>query len=725
MNAHTPRTPAPSRLTLWLIAALLFCLAFVPRAVGLGRFLTIDESYHWFHRAPSFLAALREGNWAATNLIGHPGVITMWLGSLGLLLQEQLAAWGLLAINDDTTRMLLRLPMGIANSACVVAAWFALRRLIPKPIALLATILWACEPFLIAYSQILHVDALLTSFTTLAILHGMVAFRLGQQSAGRIRFGWLCSSAVFAGLGLLTKSPAVISVPMLGLIALLAVLMRTIGHPQAATPFTRFVHLWFKPLLSWAAIAVAVWVALWPAAWVDPVGSFLSIVHQAESDGGSPHGWGNFFMGQAVDDPGALFYPVALLLRLTPWTLLGLFTFCVLWMLQSLRRISHNILPDDEWLPSIRGPKAQHRTVLLLLLLFAILFVVMVTIPAKKFDRYALPAVPSLCILAAAGWAWLWQLCTIALRNAFAVPSTLRSVDQREFTHTQPSYQVAAKAFGWFVLMSLLTVNLMFYHPYEISYYNPLLGGGAAAAQRIPVGWGEGLDLAGDYILSQPDGREHTIATWYRPALKPYIDNTLVPLGDIFQPNLVGYAVLYLDQVQRMDDYEATQWLQLNLRPVHTISLHGIDYAQIYRVPRLPQHDTPADFGSAIHLRGYDVDTSTLSEGFVRLTVHWLARETPNIDYSLFVHVLDDDGNLIGALDVDPAGNGPSTSQWQAYDYHSAVLQVPIWGQADQFWLSLGLYDPNSGARAELSTNALPDAAPSDGPNAMLLGPLP
>jgi 4-amino-4-deoxy-L-arabinose transferase-like glycosyltransferase len=670
--------PSPhSHLITALLSLAIAVLALVPRAVSLGRFITIDESYHWFGRAQKFLDALRVGDWAATNLVGHPGVTTMWLGSTGLRVQEWLVAAGWLAQADfDTTRLFLRLPVAITTSLCVALGFVMLRKVLPFWVALLAALLWATDPFLVAHSQLLHVDALLTSFITLALLAALLAFRVEEASDG-LRWGWLLVSAVCGGLGLLTKSPAIIGPGLVGLIGLAIALRRGAwGRVIVA-------------LLVWGGVAVAVWFALWPAAWVDPLGSLLSIIHQAESDGGSPHGWGNFFLGRAVDDPGPRFYPVALLLRLTPWALLGLLLLCakLLWMAWHSRA-------------ALVVPRGQ-RT-LLMLLLFVLLFGVMVSIPAKKFDRYALPIFPSLNILAAAGFAWKPRL------NA------------RTASVRAPRFMQAA---AMVVLFVCCVGNLAWFHPYELSYYNPLFGGGAAAARLIPVGWGEGLEQAGAFITAQPDGNEQTVATWYRPALKPYINNTLVPLGDLFKPNLVGYAVLYIDQVQRRDDAAATDWLLANLQPIHTVRIHGIDYAEIYRVPRQPAVEHQADFGATVRFRGYDLDTSQAAQGTLQLTVHWQALVQPTSDLMLFVHILDATGQRIGGVDVPPGGSGPPTSQWQAGEYVSAVLQVPSQPLPEGAWIALGLYEP-SGARLELLATATPDA-PDDGPNALLLGPLP
>src|SRR5262245_6172911 len=46
-----------------LAAAAIFLLALAPRALALGRFVTIDEAYHWFDRARQFLGAIRAGDW--------------------------------------------------------------------------------------------------------------------------------------------------------------------------------------------------------------------------------------------------------------------------------------------------------------------------------------------------------------------------------------------------------------------------------------------------------------------------------------------------------------------------------------------------------------------------------------------------------------------------------------------------------------------------------------
>ena len=65
------------------IAVGLFLIALLPRAFGLGIFITSDEPL-WMTRSLLSLEALLAGNPADTLQTGHPGVTTMWTGSVGL-----------------------------------------------------------------------------------------------------------------------------------------------------------------------------------------------------------------------------------------------------------------------------------------------------------------------------------------------------------------------------------------------------------------------------------------------------------------------------------------------------------------------------------------------------------------------------------------------------------------------------------------------------------------
>jgi hypothetical protein len=666
----------------FLTALALFLAALVPRALS-GRFLTIDEGYHWIARVALFEQALAERNFAATNLIGHPGVTTLWLGTLGSWLERLLASMGLAPTQDaDLHRALLRLPVGVVSALCVAVAYPLLRRLLGRPVALGAAMLWAGEPFLVAHAQLLHLDSLLASFMSISILALLCAT---QAQDGTLRRGPFVLSAVAGGLALLTKSPSIALLPIVALILGWGVLADARG-PQRGRLLARAA----LQTLAWCGLAAALWFALWPAAWVDPASAVGRVVFQAQADGGSPHGWGNFFLGRPTDDPGPLFYPLALALRLAPWTLLGILAL-LSWALLAFHRAG---------LGGLGALLREHRA-LVCLALFALLFLAMMSVPPKKFDRYALPVIPTLDILAAAG-----------------IAGTLRGLAARV---AMRPWMVSA---GWAVAAVVLAADLAWYHPYELAYFDPLLGGGWVAQGLIPIGWGEGYELAGDYIAQQPNGADRPVAALYEPVLQPYAPGGAAPMDWAFEPGRVDYAVLYIDQIQREYKPYLITPLRNGARPIHTVVIHGIPYAYIYQIA--PPAGTPlaADFGDAIRLRGYSIDGSAVrATGALTVTLQWEGRGVPERDYSLFVHIFDAAGRKVGQVDVGAGDPRWPTSGWTAGRYITQVQRVPLPANLPpgQYSITLGVYNPADFRR--LALDPASPHSPSDGADALLLGP--
>lgn len=659
---------------------LLFVLALLPRVLNLATFLTVDEVYHWFERAATFRAALQQGEFAATNLIGHPGVTTMWLGAAGLSAWETFAGWGWLPPLSDAApaRMwwAVRLPVGICTALCVALSYPLLRRLFSsRRVALLAGLLLAFDPFLVAHSRLLHVDALLASCVLLALLAGLLAFRLEaapDPAHTGPRWPWLIASAVAGGLAFLTKSPSVLLLPCIGGIALVG------GASLTGTwsPWRVLRRIWL-PLLVWGGVALLVWLAGWPAAWVNPVGAATRMVNQVRFEGGTPHGWGNFFLGQPTDNPGPLFYPVVLALRLPPWTLAG-----VALLLAGL---------------ALRDARLPNRRALLLLGGCGLLFGAVLSLPPKKFDRYILPVFPLLSILAAVGLVWLWD------------------ISKRTLPRLQRSERLALGLVGL-----LLAGNLAWYHPYAMAYYSPLFGGGAVAARTIPVGWGEGLEQAGAYIDAQVNGCDYPVATWFDQLIDPFVCAHVVRLREVSQPGRVDYAVLYIDQVQRNNEPEATRLLRTEGTRVHAVEIHGVPYAEVYQLPRPVSHTVQASFDN-IALQGYTLATDGLrSSGVITLTTQWQAFNSPGRDYMLFVYLFDAAGNRIAQIDVPPAGPHNPTSGWNRGQY--AIWYHPIPVPADlppgTYRLALGLYHPETFARVPLAGPPERPPPPPDAPDA-------
>ena len=96
------------------------------------------------------------------------------------------------------------------------------------------------------------------------------------------------------------------------------------------------------------------------------------------------------------------------------------------------------------------------------------------------------------------------------------------------------------------------------------------------------------------------------------------------------------------------------------------------------------------------------------------LTLYWRAPQPLDKDYKVFVHVVRD-GQVAAQHDSEPGLGGFPTSRWRAgeivTDRHP--IQVPPETQAGSYSVMVGLYDPASGDRAQLSQGG--DALPLTG----------
>jgi hypothetical protein len=526
-----------ARVGIALYALAVFAAALFARSPALDLYPTQDED-NWMDRSAAFSRALEQHDWRATYRSGHPGVTTMWLASLGM---GDFAS----PLVNRTERQVTQRPefmpaleaarrvMIVFNSIIVAVIAVLTGRLFGWAPAFFAGGLLAFEPFLVAHGQVVHLDAPVSGFMAVALLAASVRW----LSSGNI--GLLVLSAVAGGLAFVTKSPSsflVLAVPTIAAVGIRP--WRGLAPARA----------WLLGLLAWAVIAGVTAFAVWPALATQPIDTMSRMIRFALAEGGQPHGPGNFFMGQPVSVPGPLFYPVTLLYRLTPVTLLGIVCLVLV----------------SWWRPGVLK-SARPAWVLIGLIVGFALFM---NLGAKKLDRYILPAVPLIGVLAGCGlWAVThWLLMRISLESGTLGRALTWDGNARLVT-ALPLLVLLFQPISW---QSVL--------PYPLSYYNPLVGGGAAAQRMILVGWGEGLDRAAAYVNAQPDGATATVAVYFPLTVnfQALLNGTAVSYGSNVPPT---YVVDYINARQR--GHVPPELLAKT--PEYVVHINGIDYARVYR----------------------------------------------------------------------------------------------------------------------------------------------
>jgi len=437
------RPPDEPNLRLAALSAAIFIVALFVRVMPMGLYVTPDEPI-WVMRSVRFLEAVRGGDWTAVPQTGHPGITTMALGALGVGVTTVLApdasvahldwitklAW-LAPENAEAFRHLafflpaVRLLVAVVTSLGVVAVYRLGRRRIGGRAARWTALLLALDPFLAGHSSLLHTDALQATFVLLAAVLLMPHRATPAEASSGARRRQVVSmllAALCLALAGLTKTLGLLAAPGLAI----AVLLWGEGRPR-----DRLARVGVLTLLT-----VVLYLGLYPPFWQAPreaLTSLIDAVGYHEGIGLRPVA----FLGRVRMDPGPLFYPVVLLLRMTPPVFLG--TALALFGAGRSRSKARRLLA---W-----GGLA------------ALTVVAALTFPVKKFDRYVLSALVLVVPAAGAWWAEArrsWQRVMLAL-----------------------------------LLLGWSTVAVLPLH-----YATPLLGGPWVADGLVPLGWGEASGLA-------------------------------------------------------------------------------------------------------------------------------------------------------------------------------------------------------------------------------------
>ncbi len=512
-----------------LIAVCILLAALVVRVAPFGRYVTPDEPA-WVYRSILFADAIVARDWAAVPSTGHPGVTTMWLGSAGVAVRHLIApaqsrphlnwirrmAW-LGPENAEAIRHLaFYLPFGRAAVALTSVLGLAVVyhlcvRLFDRRIGLLVLGLLAFDAFLIGHSGLLHTDALLATFSAICVFALLAATRPGER-------GWLWAllGGAAGGLAVGTKTLAVILPAFAVTVLCSAWLARRIS-------FSRALGL----ASLWALACAGVFIALYPAMWSAPLATLRDLLAAPlyqSTTALTP----TFFAGEYALEHGPGFYAVALPYRLSPIVLVGLIMGVVaFWQRKSLRL-------EMAWL-----------------WLFVLGYVLMLAVSTKKFDRYLLPVLPPLTVIAA-----------LALAGAGGERS--RSKETPAAGHRRGRTGAALLP-----LLALIVLQLAMLLPFvtnPLMYFSPLLGGPWAARHLLPTDWGEGMGAAARWLDEQPNASELTVAAASVPSFAPLFTGKTVPIE---RASLADFVV-------------GSAGAMFSQQPAHTTHLGFLDRVAIY-----------------------------------------------------------------------------------------------------------------------------------------------
>jgi 4-amino-4-deoxy-L-arabinose transferase-like glycosyltransferase len=555
------------KLPLWLSILLLLTLIVPSHLVGLDKFATIDEPW-WVISGSNYYYALTHRDFANTIYDYHPAVTTTWVVTAGMLtVFPEYRGFGqgyfdvrkpnyddFLKEHDVRTLDVLRnsrIIQSVLLIALALLAFHLLQLLIDRPLALMAVILAFDAPFFLGHSRLINHEGLLTMFVTVSVLGAYMYVNVQRKLI------YLLISGAAFGLAQLTKSPSIVVVGIVGL-------MLFVGLFERGKPFGAKLWEAVKVMLIWLGVAALVYVVLWPGMWVAANKMFYEVYGNAFSYA---------FQGARLDvtqelEPrsfdldnglsGVTLYLQRLVLRTTPLTWLGLLLAIPALFMQKVKSVVKALIGY--------------------LFLTAALFVLMFGI-AKGRDsaHYILTSFFMLDLIAALGWGF----CLVWLGERWPGLGQAR---------------VQGSVLALIVLAQLAS-GLSFY-PYYYTYGNPLV---VRTPADYASGYGEGLDQAAAYLAQKQDsdglrvfaysgmgpfsyffpGRTEVMkkAYFWEPGIPSVIS------GMRWSEYVVVYSVVQENLTECAGFLDALK----NVKPEHVVTIHGMEYARIYRTADIPE----------------------------------------------------------------------------------------------------------------------------------------
>ena len=214
---------------------------------------------------------------------------------------------------------------------------------------------------------------------------------------------------------------------------------------------------------------------------------------------------------------------------------------------------------------------ARQFRIALALVAVVLLFTLCLSLTSKKFSRYLLPAFLILEILAAIGF------CEF-LKWGYSY------IDSRLGTEANPQ-KLTFSIVTILCVILIQIVPVLRLHPYYRTYYN-LCFKLTDIRKIITVGegGGAGYDLAAKYLNKKPNAQDLRVQTFPQS-------------GQFFYQYFIGQSPWPNPDEAVVPDYEVVHiresqagWVPqrgtLNGELEHVITLNGIDYVWIYRIPR-------------------------------------------------------------------------------------------------------------------------------------------
>ena len=512
---------------LYKVEIIFFFVFVIYRLPLLGLDIINTDAPRWKSRIYEFSSALFSGNFAGTNVTYHPGVTLMWIGTFAVKVSNlfQKILYGAVDVTSPSGYSFLhfweKFFVVLTLSIFLTLGLYVLRRLYGNLFTLIFFVFLTFEPLFLAFSRVLHTDALVTTLlfsSSLFLYYGLLPKKISKR--------WVVLSSLAAALAVLSKSNSLLVFPFSGLLMMVVFL----GKFNKKTLITSFKKI-IVNYLFWFVITVGLIFLLWPALWVSPVQTITDYWYGITGVGieeGHFHKW----MGLETNDPGWVFYPITYFIRFPPTLVIS--SFCGIFLF-------------------IYGVFKYRKLdkLLLLSLFFIFTYLLMMSSTSKKLDRYILPTIPY-----------------FVLFGTYYISVFLRVIKK----YNLPTV--------FFVASLVFTSNFMLTYktfPNYLSYYSSFIGGYAGGKFIDNSQWPFGHREFYLYVNSLPNAKTLTVFLRKPFLYDPYLYNVAYDVVEV--KNLAKPGDLFI--LKGNDDWEFLN--EKSHKFIKIVKVGDIDYFWVFQ----------------------------------------------------------------------------------------------------------------------------------------------
>jgi mannosyltransferase len=326
-------------------------------------------------------------------------------------------------------------------------------------------------------------------------------------------------------------------------------------------------------------------------------------------------------------------------------------------------------------------------------------------------EKYLIIVAPAYCIFLALGLGILFQRSAPSEREtSFATP------EENKFSGNKAQSLVSMTAGGLLLVLMLASSGYSLFNYFYVPAY------AKSPDWRALVAALHQQSAPGDLVIhNYPD-----------PALQYYLQDELplvvLPASSPLDPAATAEVLdklaaehqrLWLvPQLSALWDADGfvERWLDRHCDKVYQETVGSLSLS-LYLTPlTLLSQMTPlnANLGDKVELAGYKLTTDAASpqsgilttepNTALRLTLYWRVLAPMEINYTVFTHLLDTNGQLWAQKDNPPVRGSYPTTEWRVgetiVDKYDIV--IPPNAPAGQYELKVGLYDATTGQRLPL-----------------------